>query len=136
MLFNGEWNNCIIGKCDASPTFLKETELLGIKLNDTYYSAGKWMLKIKRDNDYPSIDARFKYEVNSGKESKFICALIQYDKDGNEIRGDYLSKSDTFVSISLVVSSIRVNSMNMVLSGRAFSIFSLHSTARTPPDSI
>ena len=28
MLFNGEWNNCIIGKCDASPTFLKETELL------------------------------------------------------------------------------------------------------------
>ena len=104
MLFNGEWNNCIIGKCDASPTFLKETELLGIKLNDTYYSAGKWMLKIKRDNDYPSIDARFKYEVNSGKESKFICALIQYDKDGNEIRGDYLSKSDTFVSISLELS--------------------------------
>ena len=101
MLLNGEWSNQIISVCNNPPSFDKQTDFIKIKLSDPYYSAGKWILKIKREKNYSAIQARFKYEENVEKESKFICALIQYDSLGNEISGDYLDKKDGSLNIYL-----------------------------------
>ena len=104
MSYEGEWSSLIVAKDSVVPKFGKNNNSLEIKLNDVSYSAGKWMLKLKRDKDYPAISAKFKYEKNSEKESKFICALTQYDKDGNEICGDYLTEYDNLFSILLELS--------------------------------
>lgn len=101
MSLSGEWNNCIVGNCDVSPEFFKGTDFFGIKLKDLYYSAGKWKLKVKRDKAYSLIKASLEYEINSENESKIFCTLIQYDKMGNEICGDYFCKDEKNYSISL-----------------------------------
>lgn len=104
MSLNGEWSNLYIDNCDIPPKFTDTKDSKIIKLKDPYYSAGKWKLKIKRDKNYPAICANFKYDENGEKESKFICALIQYDSLGNEISGDYLDKKDGSLNIFIELS--------------------------------
>lgn len=104
MSYEGEWSSLIVAKDSVVPEFGKNDNSLEIKLNDVSYSAGKWILKLKRDKDYPGIFAKFKYEKNSEKESKLLCALKQFDKEGNEICGDYLTEYDNLLSILLELS--------------------------------
>lgn len=101
MSLNVEWSNLYIDNCEIPPEFTDTKDFKIIKLNDPSYSVGKWILKIKRDANFPAIQAHFKYEQKSYSESKLICALIQYDNLGNEISGDYLSKKDGTLNINL-----------------------------------
>ena len=104
MLQNGEWLSLTVGDCDIPPEFIRASDCKIIKFYDAYYSAGKWMLKIKRDKEYPAVNAQFKYEKKSEKESKLLCVLRQFDASGEEISGDYFAKNNEFLNISLELS--------------------------------
>ncbi|MBE7021014.1 MAG: carbon-nitrogen hydrolase family protein [Ruminococcaceae bacterium] len=101
MSLNGEWSSNTIGSFDVAPQFYKGENFVSIELGDTGYSAGQWMVKIKKDKMNPLIKASFKHEIISDSEAKLICALVQYDCSGNEICGDYLNVHDDYLNISL-----------------------------------
>ena len=101
MSLNGEWSSNTIGSFDVAPQFYKGENFVSIELGDTDYSAGQWMVKIKKDKMNPLIKANFKHKIISDSEAKLICALVQYDCSGNEICGDYLNVHDDYLNISL-----------------------------------
>lgn len=99
-----EWNSCIIGDCKVSPEFVRTSEYIGIRLSDTYYSCGKWILKMKRKKGCKQIKASANYKIHAIKESKLLCVLRQYDGEDNEICGDYFANRDNKLGISLELS--------------------------------
>lgn len=88
MKFNN-WRSDIIVPGESEISFLTGDELR-IDIKGTSYSCARITARLSEVKEYPVYDIRADFNIESdGKEYKFIPVIIQFDKDGNQLCGDY-----------------------------------------------